>query len=135
MKKYLLFLSAALLFIGTACAQVQIKEVEPTKPDKFDIPNLTKMQRLFRISPRFEEYEALKILMENGFNSAQSIAIYSRKDFVEKAKAVGINEEIAISIHEKVTKSIFEKKQKKIAPNHSDKTGVPQKYRENNEKK
>ena len=49
MKKYSLFLISVLIFIGAAYAQVQIKEVEPkkqfkrvepTKPEKLEIPTI-----------------------------------------------------------------------------------------------
>lgn len=73
-------------------------------------------------------------LIEKGFTSLAKIAKCSRKDFVEKAKAAGIKEEIAISIHEKAKKMILKNKQKKIAPYHSEKNGGPKKYRENKEK-
>lgn len=59
------------------------------------------MDRHFRISPRFERYEAMKVLMENGFNSAQSIAMMGQRSFstqyaeklgnYHKAKAVYTN--------------------------------------------
>ena len=49
-------------------------------PDEM-IRQLKSMDRLFRITPRFERYEAMKVLMENGFNSAQSIAMMGQRSF------------------------------------------------------
>ena len=45
------------------------------------IRQLKKMDRLFRVTPRFDRYEAMKVLMENGFNSAQSIAMMGQRSF------------------------------------------------------
>ncbi len=45
------------------------------------IRQLKTMDRLFHVSPRFERYEAIKVLMENGFNSAQSIAMMGQRNF------------------------------------------------------
>lgn len=65
------------------------------------IRQLKTMDRLFRISPHFERYEAMKVLVENGFNSAQSIAIIGLTSFTSqyaetlgnywKAKAIYTN--------------------------------------------
>lgn len=45
------------------------------------IRQLKIMDRLFSVSPRFERYETMKVLMENGFNSAQSIAMMGQRNF------------------------------------------------------
>jgi hypothetical protein len=65
------------------------------------IRQLKSLDRLFRICPRFDRYEAMKVLMENGFNSAQSIAMMGQRSFATqyaeklgnywKAKAIYAN--------------------------------------------
>lgn len=77
--------------------------------------------------------DIIEALLEAGFDSAVDIPNMSEKAFLTKATAAGIKKEIASKIHKKATKLGFKKKQKKIAPYHSDKTGRPQKCRENKE--
>ncbi len=48
------------------------------------IQQLKTMDRLFRVTPHFERYEAVKVLMENGFNSAQSIALMGQSNFASQ---------------------------------------------------
>ena len=75
MNKYLLFLSAVLLFAGTACAQVQIKEkstkqlkeVEPAKP--VDIPDPTKLESHAVLTLLSDDVELNAKLIDKGFSS------------------------------------------------------------------
>ncbi|MBS3777238.1 MAG: hypothetical protein KGY70_18730, partial [Bacteroidales bacterium] len=71
--------------LGTTQIDTYLRE----NPDVFSeaedreglIRELKTLDRLFRISPRFERYETIKVLKQNGFNSAQSIAMMGQSSF------------------------------------------------------